>query len=176
MLFLPVSVKNRHQQSFCTSLSHTPSPFPVTLWSMVVLILFLRPVPEKSLTSPTSKPPLFLYSHRAHCFKKVAIWLCVCLNNFFLLFLFFLICLWIRGCNTVPFVAPKDKPFPHFWVKFRFSEKATKIWKNLPLVLMLLSKRQNKISNVTITFWNNPIHPLLYTWINTWTEPDTHFG
>ena len=27
-------------------------------------------------------------------------------------------------------------------IKFRFSEKATKIWKNLPLILMSLSKRQ----------------------------------
>ena len=30
-------------------------------------------------------------------------------------------------------------------LKFRFSEKATKIWKNIPLVLTLLSERQNKI-------------------------------
>ena len=29
-------------------------------------------------------------------------------------------------------------------LKFRFSEKSTEIWKNIPLVLKLLSKRQNK--------------------------------
>ena len=29
-------------------------------------------------------------------------------------------------------------------LKFRFSEKATKIWQNLPLILMLLSKHQHK--------------------------------
>ena len=29
-------------------------------------------------------------------------------------------------------------------VKFRFSEKTTKIWKNLPLILTVLSKHQNK--------------------------------
>ena len=43
-------------------------------------------------------------------------------------------------------------------LKFRFSEKATKIWKNLPLVLTLLSKLQNK-REIFSNLW--PSHNIL---------------
>ena len=40
-----------------------------------------------------------------------------------------------------------------FLSKFRFSEKATQIWRNLPLVLMLLSKRQKKVGDFFQILW-----------------------
>ena len=52
----------------------------------------------------------------------------------------------------------------HFIVKSSFSEKATKIWKNLPLVLMLLSKTSvlsKQVGDFFQTLWPHNVWTLI---------------